>query len=194
MFIAVGAGLAFLALAVAAWRGLVAWSLHRSVCAPCNTVREAVPQPVGNRLATRVLCGWPWQYTLPRQHCALAEAEPPASRREPVHAQYQQPVPFANVRYRAGWSGWKKCPPPCWVLHVLLAPRQGRGTIVLHTLDAPSFVAWHQNRDSGSSRGGFYNHGGGVSPPCSPMLGPGVEVAGASAGALCCVLTILRPV
>ncbi|SLM33970.1 Serine hydroxymethyltransferase [Lasallia pustulata] len=31
IFIAVGAGLAFLALLVLAWRGLVAWSLHRSV-------------------------------------------------------------------------------------------------------------------------------------------------------------------
>ncbi|KAI9840805.1 MAG: hypothetical protein M1837_001278 [Sclerophora amabilis] len=31
IFIAVGAGLGFLALAILAWRGLVAWSLHRSV-------------------------------------------------------------------------------------------------------------------------------------------------------------------
>ena len=31
IFIAVGAGLAFLALLVLAWRGIVAWSLHRSV-------------------------------------------------------------------------------------------------------------------------------------------------------------------
>jgi len=50
------------------------------------------------------------------------------------------------------------------------------------TLGAPSFVASHQNRDSGSSRGGFYNNGRGVSPPGSPMLAPGSRGGGSERG------------
>jgi hypothetical protein len=176
VFICVGAILAFLAAAVLAWRGLVAWSLHRSV------ERAAMAQNMADMKAMSAVPGKKRgmynvvgaNSTMSLDHLAAA---PIGKSKTPKQApSAQQPGASASSLFfsptAGGAAGLQNANnrssnylPAGYYATGNAAPAQGSPT---------TYVGGHQNLSASNLAlpGNRFSHRSGISPPESPSMPP----------------------
>ncbi|KAI5848670.1 hypothetical protein DFP73DRAFT_337769 [Morchella snyderi] len=182
VFIAVGSALAFFALAVIAWRGLVAWSLHRSVRKAASNVHlpdsktksHLRPPPSGS--GGFYSTGPGSQLSLDHIATSPRTANRPDGRQmTPNHSLFFSPTAGG------GAAGDRRS---AYLPAGYYASGQ-RDSLIMGQANG-SHTHLHSQSISSTRHGGGGRGNSGVSPPGSPLMGPqGMAVrAGASTASL----------